>query len=258
MVISFVLQALALTAGVIISILTVDKLGAISLAPPMPPIPRAPKAIRIIDSHRGASSGPSTLPVVQARPFVAPRGVPASLPEESLAQAPMVIGMGIGHWLLTESFPARWALAPGWLHQRRRRLLRLTGASPRPPSGWAATCWKPRSSNACARLSAAGPASPHLRYRSIGGRHLAYRARDQLAGRQRTPAVSDRGARSGASMGLSSNTSERRSGRSDRADRSSLHSVAVAASLSAYRMAIISSASRATANPRRCQTWCFR
>ena len=96
MVISFVLQALALTAGVIISILTVDKLGAISLAPPMPPIPRAPKAIRIIDSHRGASSGPSTLPVVQARPFVAARGVPASLPEESLAQAPMVIGTGTG------------------------------------------------------------------------------------------------------------------------------------------------------------------
>ena len=96
MMISFALQSVAITACVIVSILTVDKLKAISLPPPMPAIPRAPKAIAIVASHRGASSGMSSLRVQRAQPFVAPRGIPASLPEESMAEAPMITGAVTG------------------------------------------------------------------------------------------------------------------------------------------------------------------
>ncbi len=95
MALSFTLQALGLTVAVVISILTVDKLGAISLPQPIPPMPRIPKAITIVASHRGATSSPSQLKFSPVRPFVAPTHIPVGVPiiqdgPEMIAQAPSI------------------------------------------------------------------------------------------------------------------------------------------------------------------------
>lgn len=95
MALSFALQALGVTIAVVISILTVDKLVAISLPQPIPPVPRVPKAIAIVASDRGAASSPSQLKFSPARPFVAPTHIPVGVPviqdgPEMIAQAPFV------------------------------------------------------------------------------------------------------------------------------------------------------------------------
>lgn len=99
MIISFGLQALAITAAVIISIFTVDKLGAISLQQPMPPLPRAPKAVRIIASAHQASSFPASVPLARllVAPVKIPVGVPviADVPEMAMSQVP-AIGVASG------------------------------------------------------------------------------------------------------------------------------------------------------------------
>jgi periplasmic protein TonB len=99
MIISFGFQALAIIAAVIISIFTVDKLGAISLQQPMPPLPRPPKAVKIIASAHQVSSSPASAPV--ARLLVAPVNIPvgvpviADVPEMAMAQV-HAIGVASG------------------------------------------------------------------------------------------------------------------------------------------------------------------
>ena len=99
MIISFGFQTIAVAVAVIISIFTVDKLGAISLPQLMPPMPRAPKAIKIVASSHQSPSSTSSLRV--ARPFVAPSRIPVGIanihdkPEMAMAQAP-AIGAGNG------------------------------------------------------------------------------------------------------------------------------------------------------------------
>src|SRR3954451_8932929 len=95
MALSFTLQALGVTIAVVISILTVDALGAISLPQPIPPMPRVPKPIAIVASHRGATSSPSQLKFSPARPFAAPTHIPVGVPviqdgPEMIAHAPFV------------------------------------------------------------------------------------------------------------------------------------------------------------------------
>jgi protein TonB len=95
MALSFTLQAVGVSIAVVISIVTVDKLGAISLPQPIPPVPRVPKAIAIVASDRGATSSPSKLTFSPARPFVAPTHIPVGVPviqdgPEMIAQSPFV------------------------------------------------------------------------------------------------------------------------------------------------------------------------
>lgn len=99
MALSFLLQGVGLTIAVVVSILTVDKLGAISLPQPMPPMPRFPRAVAIVDTHRGTSRSSSPLRFSPARPFVAPTHIPNGVRmiqdgPEMIAQSP-VIGMGL-------------------------------------------------------------------------------------------------------------------------------------------------------------------
>ena len=98
MVISFSLQAAAVVAVVLISILTVDKLGAINLPQPMPPYPRAPKAVEIVAVHRGTPE-PGIRPQIPVREFVAPSRIPAKVAmvddgPQMLAAAPLPMGFG--------------------------------------------------------------------------------------------------------------------------------------------------------------------
>jgi protein TonB len=102
MAISFTVQALAVIAGVIISILTVDKLGAIALPQPMPPYPREPKPVKIIAVHRGSLGSNVSFPRTAVKPFVEPTAIPSRVamikdgPEMMLAQGPMVSMSGPG------------------------------------------------------------------------------------------------------------------------------------------------------------------
>lgn len=103
MMLSFTLQALAITACVIISILTVDKLGAVSLPQPIPPYPRVPKPVKLVPVPR-STGGSSALSMRTAapRPFVVPTRIPSDVrmivdsPEEMLAAAPSLRGSSIG------------------------------------------------------------------------------------------------------------------------------------------------------------------
>lgn len=101
MLLSFAVQTLAIAAVVIISIFTVDQLGAISLLQPMPPLPRMPKAMKIVASKNEAHAALSNLHVT--KPFMAPARVPTSLPtitdgpEMAMAPAPAIgIETGVG------------------------------------------------------------------------------------------------------------------------------------------------------------------
>lgn len=94
LIISFALQTMAVTVGVVASILTVDKLGSFALPQPMPPAPRAHKAIQVIAVKPYSSIVPSSAVHVPARPFVAPSRIPVGIPvlhdaaDMQLAQAP--------------------------------------------------------------------------------------------------------------------------------------------------------------------------
>lgn len=95
MLLSFALQVIAVTVGVVISICTVDKLGAFSLPHPMPPAPRM-KAVQVVAVKPYAAAHPSTGLHAPARPFVVPRRIPVGLPtitdapDMELAQFPTV------------------------------------------------------------------------------------------------------------------------------------------------------------------------
>jgi protein TonB len=95
MAFSLILQTVGLAIVAILSIFTVDKLGAISLPQPMPPLPSSRKAIAIIDAHRGAAGSTSPLKFSPVRPFVAPTHIPAGVAvihdgPEMIAQAPAI------------------------------------------------------------------------------------------------------------------------------------------------------------------------
>ncbi len=101
MLFSFAVQTCAVAAIVIISLFTVDALGAISLPQPMPPLPRAPKAIKIVASQDASRTGLANTRVV--RSYVAPTRIPNSLPvitdapEMAMSPAPSIgIGGGVG------------------------------------------------------------------------------------------------------------------------------------------------------------------
>jgi protein TonB len=96
MLVSFSLQVIAITVGVIVSILTVDKLGAFSLPQPLPPIPRAPRPVQIV-AVKPYFSGKSSGIVAPARPVFVPRTIPTTVArivdEPSMAAvAPPMIG----------------------------------------------------------------------------------------------------------------------------------------------------------------------
>jgi periplasmic protein TonB len=80
MFLSFALQVVAVAAGIVISIFTVDKLGAFSLPRPMPPAPRTPKPVHLVATKPvalGTSFGGIRMP---ARPFVVPSRITDGLP----------------------------------------------------------------------------------------------------------------------------------------------------------------------------------
>jgi len=102
MMLSFTLQALAITACVIISILTVDKLGAVSLPQPIPPYPRLPKAVSLVPVQRGAGGSGLSIRAAAPRSFIVPTRIPTDVrmivdsPEEMLAAAPSLRGSSLG------------------------------------------------------------------------------------------------------------------------------------------------------------------
>ena len=96
MVLSFALQALALTIAVVISILTVDKLGAISL-PAHAADAACPKAIEIVDSI-GALRPPSHARSAR-RQAVCGADVTFRSVCPGLQDGPEMIGIGHGHRL---------------------------------------------------------------------------------------------------------------------------------------------------------------
>ena len=85
MLLSFTLQILAVSGGVVICILTVDKLGAFSLPQPMPPMPRVPRPMKLVPVTHIATNTASGLRVA-FRPFVAPTRIPDKV--SMIADAP--------------------------------------------------------------------------------------------------------------------------------------------------------------------------
>jgi periplasmic protein TonB len=81
MLISFALEIAAISAAVIISIITVDKLGAFTPPYPLPPFPRVPKSIQLVPGPAHSSTAASTALRVPARPFVMPNRVPTTIAE---------------------------------------------------------------------------------------------------------------------------------------------------------------------------------
>src|SRR5687767_7430313 len=81
MLISFTLEVAAISAAVIISIITVDKLGAFTPPQPLPPFPRVPKSIQLVPGPAHSSASPTTALRVPARPFVMPNRIPTSIAE---------------------------------------------------------------------------------------------------------------------------------------------------------------------------------
>lgn len=79
MLLSFALQLIAVAVGVIVSVVTVDKLGAFSLPQPMPPAPRSIKAVEVVGVKRHPSPGPTTGIQAPARPVFEPRRIPTGL-----------------------------------------------------------------------------------------------------------------------------------------------------------------------------------
>jgi periplasmic protein TonB len=100
MVLSFTIQAAAISIGIIVSVLTVHKLDAVALPQPMPPYPRAPKPIKLVDTPQRASSRAVIATHRSAEPFVVPTRVPIGVPvihdgpEMMLTQEPALLGSG--------------------------------------------------------------------------------------------------------------------------------------------------------------------
>lgn len=81
MAFSFAIEAVAITAIVVGSVLTVDKLGAVSLPQIMPPLPRAPKAVTLVETPKSVGGSAPALRLAPARPFVVPTRIPTSVAE---------------------------------------------------------------------------------------------------------------------------------------------------------------------------------
>jgi protein TonB len=101
MIISFGVQTIAIAIVVIVSIFTVDKLGAISPPQLMPPLPRARGVMKIVASSHQAPASGAGVPV-HGR-FVAPAKIPLTIaaitrdPGMITEQAPSIgPGSGIG------------------------------------------------------------------------------------------------------------------------------------------------------------------
>ena len=99
MLVSLGFQTLAVAIAVIVSILTVDTLGAIALPQPLPPLPRISKAMKIVASSQEPRPSRASLRIF--KPFAAPTRIPVGVAkiddgqEVAIAQAP-TIGFGTG------------------------------------------------------------------------------------------------------------------------------------------------------------------
>jgi periplasmic protein TonB len=79
MLISFTLEVAAISAAVIISIITVDKLGAFTPPQPLPPFPRVPKSIQLASRPAHFSVRPTMALRVPSPPFVMPNRIPTAV-----------------------------------------------------------------------------------------------------------------------------------------------------------------------------------
>ena len=93
------LEAAAISAAVIISIITVDKLGAFTPLQPLPPFPRVPKSVQLVPGPIHGSTSSSAVIRIPAKPFVVPSRIPTAIAEihdspEMMAAAPEIGRVG--------------------------------------------------------------------------------------------------------------------------------------------------------------------
>lgn len=94
MLLSFSIQIIAIAAGVIVSIITVDTLGAFSLPQPLPPVPRI-RVVQVI-AARPNSTGRTSGIQAPVRPVFVPNVIPTSVarivdqPTMTMADAPTI------------------------------------------------------------------------------------------------------------------------------------------------------------------------
>ena len=80
MLLSLTLQVTAIAVGIIVSVVTVETLGAFALPQPMPPIPRAPQPVQLVAVPASHAARPSSGFRIPVRSFVPATRVPTSLP----------------------------------------------------------------------------------------------------------------------------------------------------------------------------------
>jgi protein TonB len=83
---SLTLQSAAIGAGILLSIITIDRLPGVQLPVPLPPFPAAPRAVEIVAAERtSAAGGPVTPRAVFLEPTRIPRAIANIIDEAPLA-----------------------------------------------------------------------------------------------------------------------------------------------------------------------------